>query len=166
MAAKPSFRYVTYVKASAERVWDALTDAGLSAQFWGHANVSNWQVGARWEHQRNDGSGIADVAGTVIESAPPHRLVITWAAPGEERAGGKSRVSFDIEAAGEVVRLTVTHRDLADEAERDAAAGGWAAVLSNLKTLLETGRPLPTPPWQFGASAASGETGTDGATNR
>ena len=61
-----------------------------------------------------------------------------------------SRVTFEIEQHADIVRLQVTHEDLADEAERAGAAAGWAAVLSNLKSLLETGTPLPQEPWLVG----------------
>lgn len=154
MTDKPSFVYVLYVRGTAERVWDALTDAALTATYWGHSNVSDWRPGSRWEHVRTDGSGAADVAGTVVESERPTRLVTTWAESEDasEDAGGgredrRSRVTFDIRPHAGIVRLTVTHEDLYDEAERAAAAAGWAAVLSNLKTLLETGSPLPQDPW-------------------
>jgi uncharacterized protein YndB with AHSA1/START domain/DNA-binding transcriptional ArsR family regulator len=147
MSDKPTFVYVTYIESTPERVWEALTDADLTASYWGHSNVSDWQVGSTWEHRRTDGSGIADVAGAVVESTPPTRLVTTWAAPGAEPAAGPSQVTFEIEPYGEIVRLTVTHENLADEAERAAASAGWAAVLSNLKSLLETGSPLPREPW-------------------
>jgi uncharacterized protein YndB with AHSA1/START domain len=121
-----------------------LTDADISGSYWGHRNVSDWQVGSRWEHQRTDGSVIADVVGEVVESSPPHRLVTTWAPP----AGGEaSQVIFEIEQYEQIVRLRVTHENLADEQERTDAASGWSAVLSNLKTLLETGHPLPVAPW-------------------
>src|ERR1700744_658913 len=70
---RPSYVYVTYIESSPERVWQALTDADLTAQYWGHSNVSDWQPGSAWEHVRVDGSGIADVAGTIIESVPPPR---------------------------------------------------------------------------------------------
>jgi uncharacterized protein YndB with AHSA1/START domain/DNA-binding transcriptional ArsR family regulator len=143
---KPTFVYVTYIESTAESVWHALTDADLTAEYWGHRNVSDWRVGSAWEHQRIDGTGTADVAGTVVESAPPRRLVTTWAAPGSEST---SRVTFDIEPYGPIVRLTVTHEDLVDEAEREAAAAGWAAVLSNLKSLIETGHVLPRAPWEM-----------------
>jgi uncharacterized protein YndB with AHSA1/START domain len=128
---------------------DALTDADLTAAYWGHSNVSeDWRAGSRWEHRRTDGSGIADVVGTVVESERPTRLVTTWAAPEDEGQEDKySRVSFDIRPHDGIVRLTVTHEDLADEAERADAASGWPAVLSNLKSLLETGSPLPREPW-------------------
>jgi uncharacterized protein YndB with AHSA1/START domain/DNA-binding transcriptional ArsR family regulator len=146
---KPTFVYVTYIESTPEKVWHALTDADLTAEYWGHSNVSDWQVGSGWEHQRTDGTRTADVVGTVVESAPPTRLVTTWAAPGEEPADGPSRVTFDIEPYGEIVRLTVTHENLANETERDDVAGGWAAVLSNLKSLIETGHRLPQAPWEM-----------------
>src|SRR5215475_6807757 len=78
----PTYVYVTYIESTAERVWEALTDADLSGSYWGHSNVSDWQVGSAWEHRRLDGSGIADIAGTVLEAIPPTRLVITFDAPG------------------------------------------------------------------------------------
>jgi uncharacterized protein YndB with AHSA1/START domain/DNA-binding transcriptional ArsR family regulator len=148
MSDRPSYVYVTYIESTPEEVWRALTDPDLTAEYWGHRNVSDWEAGSTWEHRRADGSEIADVVGTVVESAPPTRLVTTWAEPGAEKAETTSRVTFDIEPHGGIVRLTVTHEDLADEAERDEAAAGWAAVLSNLKSFLETGRPLPEVPWE------------------
>jgi uncharacterized protein YndB with AHSA1/START domain/DNA-binding transcriptional ArsR family regulator len=151
MAEKPTFVYVTYIQSTPERVWRALTDSDLTAQYWGHSNVSDWQAGSRWEHQRTDGSGIADVVGTVLETVPPRRLVLTFAGPGEERDAGPSRVTFDIEPHGEIVRLTVTHENLADQAEYDAASAGWPAVLANLKSLMETGHVLPQAPWEMHA---------------
>jgi uncharacterized protein YndB with AHSA1/START domain/DNA-binding transcriptional ArsR family regulator len=152
MTDKPTFVYVIYIHSTPERVWDALTDADLTAAYWGHANVSDWRAGSRWEHVRTDGSGVADVVGTVVESERPTRLVTTWADPadgsGEGDGGGRrSRVTFDIRPHADIVRLTVTHENLADETERAEAASGWAAVLSNLKSLLETGSPLPQEPW-------------------
>ena len=148
---KPTFVYITYIESTPERVWDALTDADVTAEYWGHSNVSDWQVGSRWEHRRTDGTGIADVVGEVVDSVPPRRLVTTWAAPEEPAVDGASRVTFDIEPHGEIVRLTVTHEQLADAAERDAAAGGRAAVLSNLKSFLETGHALTQAPWEMSA---------------
>ncbi len=149
MTAKPTFVYVTYIESTPEEVWHALTEADLTAQYWGHSNVSDWQVGSRWEHQRTDGTRIADVVGTVLESSPPTRLVTTWAAPGAQLAADPERVTFSIEPYGEIVRLTVTHEYLANESEREVAARGWAAVLSNLKSLLETGHVLPRAPWEM-----------------
>jgi uncharacterized protein YndB with AHSA1/START domain/DNA-binding transcriptional ArsR family regulator len=152
MTSKPSFVYVVYIESTPEKVWHALTDNEISGTYWGHSNVSDWQPGSSWEHRRTDGTDIADVIGRVVESEPPKRLVTTWADPAGEAdpaSGGAepSVVSFDIEPYEEIVRLTVTHENLKDEAERREAAGGWAAVLSNLKSYLETGSPLPQEPW-------------------
>lgn len=142
MSDRPAFVYVTYIESSPEQVWGALTDADLTAQYWGHANVSDWQPGSPWEHVRTDGSGIADGTGSVLESTPPRRLVLTWAGEPTD-----SQVTFDIEPYHGIVRLTVTHENLADEHEQADVASGWAAVLANLKTLLETGRVLSQAPW-------------------
>jgi uncharacterized protein YndB with AHSA1/START domain len=149
MSDKLQFVYVTYIGATSDAIWHGLTDRELSAEYWGHHNVSDWQVGSAWEHQRIDASHAADVVGTVLESVASSRLALTWAGPGDEPARGPSRVTFAIEPFGGIVRLTVTHDDLADDAERDAAASGWAGVLSNLKSFLETGHPLPQPPWDM-----------------
>ena len=151
MADRPTFVYVTYIESTPEKVWHALTDADLTADYWGHSNVSNWQAGSRWEHQRTDGSGIADVVGTVVETDPPRRLVITFGGPGEDTPAGPSQVAFDIEAHEDIVRLTVTHENLADLEEYDAASAGWPAVLANLKSLLETGHVMPQRPWEMHA---------------
>jgi uncharacterized protein YndB with AHSA1/START domain/DNA-binding transcriptional ArsR family regulator len=143
MTDKPSFVYVTYIQSTPERVWDALTDPDLTARYWGHSNVSDWRAGSRWEHVRTDGSGVSDGGGEVVVADRPRALVLTW---------GTSKVTFDIEPYGDIVRLTVSHGDLADDAEREGAAAGWAAVLSNLKSLLETGHPLPQAPWEMSRS--------------
>ena len=149
MADKPSFVYVTYIESTPGRVWEALTDPELSAQYWGHSNVSDWQVGSRWEHQRVDGSGVADVVGTVLECSPPTRLVTSWSPPDAAADTAPTQVTFEIEAYADIVRLTVTHEDLADDETREAVASGWSAVLSNLKSFLETGHALPQPPWEM-----------------
>jgi uncharacterized protein YndB with AHSA1/START domain/DNA-binding transcriptional ArsR family regulator len=154
MTDRAAFIYVIYIQSTPERVWQALTDAELTARYWGNSNVSDWEAGSGWEHQRTDCSGVVDVAGAVTESSPPARLVMTWAPPGQEPAGGPSRVTFDIGPYGDIVRLTVSHDNLADDAEREGVAAGWAAVLSNLKSLLETGHVLPQRPWEMPGSTS------------
>jgi uncharacterized protein YndB with AHSA1/START domain/DNA-binding transcriptional ArsR family regulator len=146
---KPTFVYVTYIESTPEAVWDALTDADMTAAYWGHSNVSDWQVGSRWEHQRTDGSKIADTGGTVLESTRPTRLVASWEDPTAIVPVTPSTVTFLIEPFGDIVRLTVTHENLPDEANRELAAHGWAAVISNLKSFLETGHVLPNTPWEM-----------------
>ena len=93
-AEKPTFVYVTFIQSSPEKVWEALTDADLTAQYWGHSNVSDWQPGSRWEHVRTDGSGIADVVGEVIEAAPPRRLVMTFGGAGRLRPAVRRAVRY------------------------------------------------------------------------
>ncbi|MFL6109029.1 MAG: ArsR/SmtB family transcription factor [Marmoricola sp.] len=148
-ATVPSYVYVTYIQASAEQVWEALTDADLTAQYWGHRNTSDWNVGSEWQHERLDGSG-NDVVGTVLEAEPPHRLVVTFEdSPHEERPAGPSRVVFEIEQDDQIVRLTVTHENLPNLAMLQGISSGWPAVLANLKSLLETGKVLTTAPWEM-----------------
>jgi uncharacterized protein YndB with AHSA1/START domain/DNA-binding transcriptional ArsR family regulator len=152
MADRPSYVYVTYIESSPERVWRALTDPAMTAEYWGHSNVcDDWHEGAHWEHLRVDGSGIADVTGTVLEWAPPRRLSMTFEAPGGSPAGGPSRVIFDIEPYHEIVRLTVRHENLPDQDALETISVGWPAVCANLKSLLETGHVLPRPPWEMHA---------------
>ena len=148
MSDRPAYVYVIYIESTPERVWDALTDADLSASYWGHSNVSDWKVGSKWEHRRTDGSGIADVVGTVAESVRPKRLVTTWESPNPEQLAYQSRVVFEIQPYRDIVRLTVTHEDL-PASDWDNAARGWPAVLSNLKSLLESGHTLPQAPWEM-----------------
>jgi len=150
-ADKPTFVYVTYIQSTPQRVWHALTDADLTAEYWGHSNVSDWQIGSPWEHRRVDGSNIADVVGTVLESTPPKRLVMTFGEPDAQPDESPSTVTFEIEQYHDIVRLTVTHENLTGTDAVHVASLGWAAVLANLKSLLETGHVLPQAPWEMHA---------------
>jgi len=150
--AAASFVYVTYIRAGAEQVWQALTDADLTMRYWDHANVSDWQPGSTWEHRRTDRSGAAEVTGRVLASDPPHRLVITFQAPGEEPPPeGPSVVTFLVEPHHDIVRLTVTHENV-DALMFPGISHGWPAVLANLKSLLETGNSLPQEPWKMAST--------------
>ena len=149
----PTYVYVTYIRATAEQVWHALTDADLTASYWGHANVSDWQPGSLWEHRRTDGSDVADAGGRVLEVEPPRRLVMTFGDPGEAPAV-TSTVTFLIEPHEGIVRLTVTHEDLADAQALSDVSQGWPAVLANLQSMLETGRALPVAPWEMPVASA------------
>lgn len=144
--AKAKFVYVTYVRATAGQVWKALLDAEFTRQYWDCENVSDWKPGSTWEHRRADATRSVLLVGEVVESAPPRRLVWTWAEPAEAANKAKhSRVSFDIEPIEDMVRLTVTHDELEPgSAMLDGITEGWPRVLASLKSLLETGRPLPT----------------------
>ncbi len=147
---KPTYVYVTYIHSTPERVWHALTDADLTGDYWGHRNESDWQPGSTWAHVRPDGSGIADAGGTIIEATPPTRLVMTFGEPDQPAGDPISTVTFTIEPHQDIVRLTVRHEDLTQE-DLEAISLGWPAVLSNLKSLLETGHSLPQAPWEMHA---------------
>lgn len=151
MSERLTFRYVTYIESTPDKVWHALTDADLTAEYWGHSNVSDWKAGSQWEHRRTDGSHIADVVGTVLDAVPPSRLVMTFVDPADETPEGQSKVTFEIEPYREIVKLTVTHENLAGQEGLDAAAAGWSGVFANLKSLLETGHVLPQAPWDMHA---------------
>jgi uncharacterized protein YndB with AHSA1/START domain len=151
MMKKPDYLYVTYIATTPEKLWKALTEVDLMREWWvdpkagcSRANVSDWKVGSTWTHQRQDGSNAVDIVGKVLENTPPTRLAFSWARPGDaDDASKHSKVTFDIEPyTNDLVRLTVTHDEL-DEAMLKGISGGWPTVLSNLKTFLETGRPMP-----------------------
>jgi uncharacterized protein YndB with AHSA1/START domain len=143
------FVYVTYIEATPDQVWGALTNAELTAQFWGHSNVSDWTENSEWKHVRTDGSGIADVTGRVVASDRPELLSITFGEP-EESDDPTPVATFTIERFHDIVKLTITHNHLPED-QYDIAAMGWSSVASNLKTLLETGHVLPQAPWTMHA---------------
>jgi uncharacterized protein YndB with AHSA1/START domain len=103
-------------------------------------------MGSEWRHEDYDDASLVDIVGHVVESAPPRHLVLTWASPKDAEIPDKvSRVTFDIETCGDGVRLTVTHSELeSDSPMLSGISRGWPLVLSSLKTLLETGEPLPS----------------------
>lgn len=153
---KPDYVYVTYIATTPEKVWQALVDTDVTSQYWVdpsagcvRVNVSDWKVGSRWEHQRLDEAKTVDIVGKVVEANRPHRLVISWARPADfEDASKHSRVTFAVEPYSKgLIRLTVTHDGLANDPQMlEGISGGWPKVLSNLKTLLETGKALPNSP--------------------
>ncbi len=143
---RATFVYVTYIAAKPEAVWKGLLDGEFTRQYWDHENVSDWKAGSTWEHRRLDAARTVDVLGEVLEADPPRRLVISWAWPKDKGVRDRhSRVTFEIEKVAEMARLTVTHSDLERDPDmRDKVTSGWPRVLSSLKSLLETGRPLDT----------------------
>lgn len=155
----PDYVYTTYIHATPEHVWHALTDPELTSRFWGHAQVSDWAVGSRVDHVRADGSGISDATGTVVEVNRPHRLSFSFDEP--QKAGDPtfepSVVTFEIESYRDIVKLTVTQTQLRNLDDFRAIGQGWPTVLANLKTLLETGDVLPQAPWEFHADARAAQ---------
>lgn len=149
----PDYVYTTYIRATPEEVWHALTDQDLTARFWGHAQVSDWVVGNQVTHVRTDGSGIADAAGVVLAVDRPRRLSFGFDDPekADDPTLEPSVVTFEIEQHDDIVKLTLTQAQLRSWDERQAIELGWPAVLANLKTLLETVEVLPQAPWEFHA---------------
>jgi uncharacterized protein YndB with AHSA1/START domain len=130
------FVYTTYIASTREQVWAALTEPEFTRKYWnGRLVTSTWQPGAevRIRHDYDDG---VDVTGEVLVAEHPRRLRYTWPPT--------DAVTFELTAQGPVVQLTVTHTGL-DEAGLRETGGGWTFILSNLKTFLESGHPLPMP---------------------
>jgi len=133
--------YVTYIRTTPEKLWDALIKPEFTKQYWfGMHHDSNWSVGAPWKLLTGDGR-IANT-GEVIEMNRLRKLVVTWRfelSP-EMQSEGYSRVTMEIEPVGDVTKLTVTQEmDRADSKLIAFTAGGWPLVLSSLKSLLESG---------------------------
>ena len=139
------FDYVTYIASTPEHVWNALVDARITRQYWQHENVSDWAPGSRWEHRRFDKKRTVDLVGKVVECVAPRRLVLTWALPDDEHQEKKhSTVTVEMRPFRKVVCLTVTHDHLEPGSEMlEGITDGWPKVLASLKSLMETGRPLP-----------------------
>jgi uncharacterized protein YndB with AHSA1/START domain len=141
------FVYVTFIRATPDRVWEALTQPHFQRQYWFGMHISSdFKAGSPWALQFEDGR-VADM-GEVLESDPPRRLVISWRHQmrPELTAEGEARASFDIEPAEGSVKLTVIHEiDREGSKLIEAVSGGWPGILSSLKSLLETGEPLVRP---------------------
>jgi uncharacterized protein YndB with AHSA1/START domain len=136
-----SFVYVTFIRTTPERLWSALTDPELTKQYWfGMHQESDWKIGSPWKLVRADGS-VADT-GEIVELNPPSRLVIKWRNEfkPELKAEGYSRCTMELEPMEGAVKLSITHAiDRTGSKLIQAVSGGWPRILSNLKSLLETG---------------------------
>ena len=139
--------YELYIRTTPERLWQAITDGEMTQQYYfGSAVASDWTPGARFEMTSPDGSEVW-VEGEVLEVDPPRRLAQTFKARWDEEMEQQepSRVTWEIEPHGDACRLRVTHDGLSDASAR-RVGGGWPQILSGLKTLLETGKPLALTP--------------------
>jgi len=139
---KTSFVYVTYIRSTPEKVFEAITKPEIARRYWGHENVSDWRPGSTWQHVRANEERTVQLVGKVVEVSPPTRLVITWANPAQaDDPDSTSRVTFDVAPYDEMVRLTVIHDELeVGSAMAKGIQQGWPIVLSSLKSLLETGQ--------------------------
>jgi len=142
---KLQFVYVTYIATTPEKLWNALTIPDITARYWQHVNVSDWQPGARWEHRDSGIEGAPLLVGRVLENSQPKRLILTWAFPHDaEHEEKQTQVTFEIEPIRGVARLTVTYDRLEPDSEMlRGITDGWPKVLSSLKSFLEVGQPLP-----------------------
>ena len=134
-----------YIKTTPERLWEAITDPEMRAKYnFGVQTSSDWKPGSSYE---SSVPGVIDIAaGENLEVDPPRRLVQSFNAlwSDDVKAAGTSRVTWEIEPVGDSCQLTVTHDQLAENANSELY-GGWPMILSGLKTLLETGELLTTP---------------------
>jgi uncharacterized protein YndB with AHSA1/START domain len=140
----PRHVYEVYIRTTPGQLWEAITRPELTRQyFYATAVESDWKVGSPVRHLGADGS--VKLEGRILAVDPPRRLVTTFSAvhgPGTEK-DRPSRVTWEIEPRGEVCRLTLVHDDFDGATETFKMVGsGWNPVLSGLKSLLETGRPL------------------------
>ena len=157
---KPEFVYTTYIRTTPEQLWRGLTDPAFTRRYWGLALESDWQTGSAWTLRLNAGGvTISDPEQVVLESDPYRRLSYTWHTFTPEWAAAydisdeylaqvasepRSRVSFDIEPLGDTVKLTVVHDGFEPgSAVMPGISEGWPRLMSDLKTLLETGDTLP-----------------------
>jgi uncharacterized protein YndB with AHSA1/START domain len=144
-----TFVYVTYIATTPEKLWDALTRGDITERyFFGRKVHSDWKEGSPVTYWRNDGQ--LDVQGKVLQYEPYRYLSFTWEVPGDQTSRERpTRVTFELQPMDSTVKLTLKHEDLREEDwcdDSDTFVGlnnGWPAILSNLKSLLETGRTLP-----------------------
>jgi uncharacterized protein YndB with AHSA1/START domain/DNA-binding transcriptional ArsR family regulator len=155
----PEFVYVTYIQTTPEKLWQALTDPAFTRRYWGVGLESDWKVGSPVLTQAVPGAEIRDLGQVVLESKPHRRLSYSWHNYQREHAEmfgwtdevftelvkeRRSKVTFELEPVGSMVKLTVIHDDFQPGSEMlKGVSEGWPAILSCLKTLLETGEPLP-----------------------
>src|ERR1700692_1024208 len=156
--ARSTFVYVTYIRTTPEKLWSALTDAGYMQEYWfGVHCESQWTAGSSWKMVSGDGQ-ITD-AGEIVEAEPPRRLVIRWQHQNkpELKAEGQSQCTMELEPSGTAAKLSITPT-IARETSKFIAAGsgGWPKVISNLKSLLETGSTVLQDPYPI-ESAHSGK---------
>ena len=139
--ARSTHVYVTYIRTTPEKLWSALTDPQFQRHYWfGMHCESQWTPGSAWKLVSPAGQ-ILD-AGEIIEADPPRRLVIRWQHQNkpELKAEGPSLCTMELEPTGAAVKLSVTHTIEREGSKLiEAVSGGWPKVLSNLKSLLETG---------------------------
>ena len=139
---RSQFVYVTYIRTTPAKLWQALTEKEFIRQYWfGTTIESDWKKGAAWKMSWPDGS-IVD-SGAILEIDPPRRMVIRWLNEWkpELKAEGPGRCTIELEPVESAVKLTITHEsDVPESKLIKAVSGGWPLILANLKSLLEVGK--------------------------
>jgi uncharacterized protein YndB with AHSA1/START domain len=148
--ARSTFVYVAYIRTTPEKLWSALTtDSEFMKQYWfGNHCDSEWTAGSPW--RLVSGDGVVLDAGEIVEADPPRRLVIRWQHQNkpELNVEGPSRCTLELEPSGTAVKLSITHTiDREPSKLIGAVSGGWPKVISNLKSLLETGTAVLQEPY-------------------
>ena len=142
--AESRFVYVTYIRTTPARLWQALLDPAFTRRYWVETwQESDWQPGSPWRIMKPDGQ-VAD-SGEVLECVPEQRLVLKWRNEfrPELKEEGFSRMTYELEPSGSAVKLTVIHEmDKPDSKLINATSNGWPHLLASLKSLLETGESL------------------------
>jgi uncharacterized protein YndB with AHSA1/START domain len=142
--AESRFVYVTYIRTTRQKLWQALFDPEFTRKYWCETwQDCEWKAGASWRLMIPDGR-ISD-SGEIVEIEPERRLVLTWRNEfkPELRAEGYSRLTYELEEMGESVKLTLIHEiDKGDSKLIDAVSNGWPHILASLKSLVETGESL------------------------
>lgn len=135
------FVYVSYIRTTPEKLWQALITPEFMDQYWLGAKFrAEWKQGGAWSITLGDGR-LADT-GEVLEFDPPKRIVLKWRNEfrPELHAEGYGQCVFELEQAGNATKLRVTHSiEQPDSKLIEAVSGGWPQILSNLKSLIETG---------------------------
>ena len=145
MSKSPEYTHVTFIKTTPDVLWQALTDGAVTRRYYFEGTVkSAWKAGSRYEFTGPKGE--LQIEGEVVAADAPRKLVTTFSAVWDEdvRKDRASRATFEIEPMGDVCKLAVTHDDSEGETAtyQQAAGGGWAMIVSSLKSLLETGQAL------------------------
>jgi uncharacterized protein YndB with AHSA1/START domain len=140
----PNIVYVSYIRSSPERVWDALTNPDITERYWFDTRIeSTWAVGDTILYRRH-GTITDEQRVLAVEPLRVLRHTFHPVLDAQMRAEPPSRVTFDLARDGEVVRLTLVHDEFPPNSTvQPACSNGWPKILGNLKTLLETGKPLP-----------------------
>jgi uncharacterized protein YndB with AHSA1/START domain len=143
---KPEFIYISYIETTPEKLWEALTSSEFSKRYWWDTSVvSDWKVGSPFSLVLN---GQTTDVGEIIEADRPRRLSYTFRHILSEAASKErpSRVTFVLEQYGKLVKLTLTHEDFAEDSVIvDGISKGWPAIMSSLKSILESGQALDVP---------------------